>query len=146
MSFFLMNTHKFEIDTTSGGPTPTWATLAAGIKNVAPSNNEKTAQDFYMDGNGFGTTDVIQAQVTLQFTADRDYKDDAQNYIMGLALEVGTSRRTQFKWTEPDGGVFTGDCTIANITGPSGDAGAKGEVKFEIHFNGKPTYTPGTPA
>ena len=38
--------------------------------------------------------------------------------------------------------MFEGSCTIANISGPSGDAGAKGDISFEIHFNGNPEYTP----
>jgi len=57
-------------------------------------------------------------------------------------LELGPNRRADFRWTEPDGGGFGGECTVANISGPSGDAGAKGEISFEIHFNGKPEYTP----
>lgn len=141
--FQLMNTHKFEINTVPGSTPGTFAVIAAGIKNVAPSNNEKLAQDNYLDGQGFGSTDVIQAQVILSFTGDRNYGDAAQEFIMGLLLDVGASRKTDFKWTEPNGGLFTGPCTIANISGPSGDAGGKGEIKFEIHFNGKPTYTPG---
>jgi hypothetical protein len=135
-----MSGHTFEIDTTGGSATPAWAKLASGIKNVSPSNNEKTSDDIYLDGNGFGTTDVIQAQLTLSFTADRDYGDAAQNYIVGKLLSLGTSRHTKFQWTLPDTSQFQGDCTIANITGPTGDAGAKGEIKFEIHFNGQPTY------
>lgn len=144
MSFQLMNAHKFEIDTSGGTGTATYSPIAKGIKNVSPENNENLAQDTYLDGNGFGTTDVIGAQLILTFTGDRDYSDVAQNFIMGLLLEVGTKRKALFRWTEPDGGKFEGTVTIANISGPTGDAGAKGEIKFEIHFNGKPAYTDGT--
>lgn len=139
MAFSLMSSHKFEINTTPGGA-PTYATIAAGIKNASPSNNESLSQDNYLSGTGFGETDVIGAQLILQFTGDRDYADAAQNFIIGLMLSLGSNRRTDFKWTEPNGGIFTGACTIANISGPTGDAGSKGEIKFEIHFNGKPTY------
>jgi hypothetical protein len=141
--FDLMNGHKFELNVTPGSAA-TYALLSKGIKNAAPSNNEKLAQDNYMDGAGFGSTDVIGAQLILSFTGDRYYGDQAQDFIMGLLLNVGSGRKTDFRWTEPNGGVFTGGCTIANIDGPTGDAGAKGEIKFEIHFNGKPTYTPST--
>jgi hypothetical protein len=143
MAFELMNAHVFEIDTTPEGTEATLARLAVGITNVEPNNNEELSQDRYLDGSGYGETDVIGAQTVLAFTGHRNYEDAAQNYIFGKALELGSARRTEFTWTEPDGGKFTGSCTIANISGPSGAAGAKGEISFEIHFNGKPTYTPG---
>jgi hypothetical protein len=141
-TFHLMSAHKFEIQTAST-PTPVWAEIAAGITNVELSNNEELSQDKYLDSDGYGETDVIGAQVVLTFSGHRKHGDAAQDYIFDKILELGSSRRTSFRWTEPDGGKFEGACTIANISGPSGDAGAKGEISFEIHFNGKPTYTPG---
>lgn len=137
-NFQLMSSHKFEINTNPSG-SATYAQLASGIKNVSPSNNEKTQEDMYLDGGGFGTTDVTQAQLALNFTGDRDYSDPAQNFIIGTLLSIGPGRRTDFRWTLPDGSIYYGNCTISNITGPTGDAGAKGEIKFDIHFNGKPT-------
>lgn len=144
MSFELMNSHSFKIKTGVDSTTSTdiMSAIAKGISNVEPNNNEELSQDKYLDGNGFGETDVIGAQTILTFTGHRYYGDEAQDFIFGKILELGNSRRTNFEWTEPDGGKFAGDCTIANISGPSGDAGAKGEISFEIHFNGKPTYTP----
>ena len=140
--FPLMNEHQFEIDTDTTGSTPSFEPLAAGISNVESSLNEETAQDRYLDGGGFAETDVIGAQLILTVTGHRDYDDAAQNFIFGKALTLGTARRVPFKWTEPDGGTFEGECTITGIEGPSGDAGAKGEITFEIHFNGEPQYTP----
>lgn len=139
--FELMFAHNFQIDTDPGG-TETLVPLKAGITNVEPANNEELDQTAYLDGDGYGTTDVIGAQTTLAFSGHRKYGDAAQDYIFGKQLDLGGGRRTKFEWTEPDGGTFKGDITIANISGPSGDAGAKGEISFEIHFNGKPTYTP----
>jgi hypothetical protein len=145
--FPLMFEHMFEIETVPGvDPDPgTFALLAAGINNVAPAGNEETAQDKYLDGGGFGETDVIGGQLTLAFTGHRKYGDAAQDFIFGKTVSFGSSRRINFRWTQPDNSVFEGDATIANISGPSGDAGAKGEISFEIHFNGTPDYTPPTP-
>lgn len=140
--FELMNKHIFEINTTPGVSPGTYARIAEGITNVEPNNNEELSQDRYLNGDGYGETDVIGAQLVLTFTGHRKYGDPAQDFIFGKLLELGPSRRTTFRWTEPDGGIFEGECTIANISGPSGDAGAKGEISFEIHFNGRPQYTP----
>ncbi|WP_153124678.1 phage tail tube protein [Peribacillus tepidiphilus] len=143
--FELMNKHIFEINTTLGVSPGTYARIAAGITDVEPNNNEELSQDKYLDGDGYGQTDVIGAQMVLAFTGHRKYGDPAQDFIFSKLLELGPERRTEFRWTEPDGGIFEGECTIANISGPSGNAGAKGEISFEIHFNGKPDYTPPTP-
>jgi hypothetical protein len=142
--FPLMNEHTFEINT-GNDVTPVWSAVAGGINNVEPANNEELAQDKYLDGGGFGETDVIAAQLTLAFSGHRKYGDAAQDFIFAKSLTLGNSRRTEFRWTQPDGSVFEGNATIANISGPSGDAGAKGEISFEIHFNGLPEYTPATP-
>ena len=143
--FELMNKNKFEINTTPGISPGSYALIAAGITNVELNNNEELSQDRYLDSDGYGETDIIGAQLVLTFSGHRKYGDPAQDFIFGTLLELGPNRRTEFRWTEPDGGVFEGECTIANITGPSGDAGAKGEISFEIHFNGKPDYTPPSP-
>lgn len=135
--FNLMNDHKFEIKTTE----ETYALIAEGITNAEPSPNEEISQDKYMSGAGWGETDIIGGQVTIAFTGHRKYGDVAQDFIFSKMLQLGASRRTEFRWTEPDGGTFEGEVTIANISAPSGAAGAKGEISFEIHFNGEPVYT-----
>ena len=143
MAFNLMYEHTFEIQTGEDETTqePIYSPLAKGITSAEPANNEELSQDRYFDGTGFGETDVIGAQLVITFSGHRDYDDEAQNYIFEQLLKLGESRRTGFRWTEPNGGTFEGNCTIANISGPSGDAGAKGEISFEIHFNGTIDYT-----
>lgn len=136
--FLLQSAHKLEINTTPGEAEKTYARLAEGISSMEPDPNEEIAQDNYFDGDGYGESDVIGAQLVLTFGGHRLYGDPAQDFIFGTLLELGPGRRTDFRWTLPDGSVYEGPCTIANITGPSGEAGAKGEIGFEIHFNGKP--------
>lgn len=143
--FALMNAHVFEIDTTPNGTTPTWAIVAAGFNNADPQPNEELAQDKYLDGGGFGETDVIGAQLVITMTGHRLYGDPAQDYIFGKLLKIGMDRRTKFRWTQPNGTTLTGACTIANISPGSGDAGAKADVTCEIHFNGMPVETTVTP-
>lgn len=145
--FFLQSAHQLEINTTPGATagSETWARLAGGISSFEPGNNEETDQSKYLDGDGYGETDVIGAQTTVAVSGHRKYGDAAQDFIFSKQLELGPARRTTFRWTEPDGGTFEGPITIANISGPSGEAGAKGEISFELHFNGKPTYTSPTP-
>lgn len=140
MPFNLMYQNQFEIATDDTGTT--FAPLSAGIKNVDLANNEDLDQTQYLSGSGFKETDVLSAQLTLAFTADRLPGDAAQDYIFGKLLTLGGARRTQFKYTTVTGDVFDGECTIANIKPGGGDAGAKQEWSFEVHFAAKPTLTP----
>lgn len=141
MGFALMNDQKFEINITPAEAEPTWVVLAKGIMTAEPSTNEEIDQTVYFDSSGFKESDVTGMQLVQSFTGHRYYGDEAQDYIFSKMLELGAARRTTFRYTEPDGGVYTGSITIANIQPPSGDAGAKGEIAFEIHYNGKPEYT-----
>lgn len=145
--FLLQSDHLFEIKTGVDDTTqePIYSRLGAGIMSMEPGTNDELSQDKYYDGLGFGETDVISGQLILTFSGHRKYGDPAQDYIFSTLLEFGPGRRTEFRYTLPDGGSYEGPCTIANITGPAGDAGAKGEIGFEIHFNGKPTFTPPAP-
>lgn len=133
MSVFPLNyTNKFEILTAPEN----WAVVAAGITNVSWSGNEVLAQDNYYDGGGKADTQVTGGQIVGSFSGHRDTADAAQNYIAGLAFKYGNDRKTEFRTTFADGTVIEGECTVANIALPSGDANAKGDFSFEIHFNG----------
>lgn len=134
--FALNYTSKFEIDVTGGGETASYKEIAEGITNVTKSGNEVLDQTNYYAGKGKANTDVTGGQIILTFTGHRCYGDDAQDYIAGLENTYGETRKTKFKWTAPDGKVYTGDCTIANIETAIGDANAKADFSFEIHFNG----------
>lgn len=139
--FLLQSKHSLELNLDPGG-VETFEKIAAGITGLDPDPNDEVAQDKYFDGEGFGETDVIGAQLILTFSGHRKYGDAVQDYIFSLLLEIGPARRTELKWTQPDGSKFEGPVTIANITGPGGEAGAKGDIGFELHFNGKPEFTP----
>lgn len=142
--FLLQSSHLLELDVTPKGEVETFERLGAGITGMEPDPNDEIAQDKYYDGEGFGETDVIGAQLVLSFSGHRKYGDAAQDYIFSLLLEPGPARRTNLRWTLPDQSIYEGPVTIAAITGPGGDAGAKGEIGFELHFNGKPEFTPAT--
>lgn len=141
MPFPLMYEQQFEIATDGTGTT--FAPVASGISQAEIANNEELDQTPYLDEGGFKSTDVIGAQMTVNFTGHREYGDAAQDYIFGKALTLGSARRTQFKYTAANGDIYEGDCTIANISGPSGEAAAKSEISFAIHFNGLPQFTAG---
>jgi len=134
-----------ELDSNFGG-TENWVKLATGINNIAPANNDSIDQKTYMDGEGFGSTDVIGMQLTLAVAGDRVLTDDAQNFVFENQYELGCGRKTQCRVTDSEGNYKLGGCTICNIVPPGGDAPSKGAFTFEIHFNGKPELFTATSA
>jgi hypothetical protein len=144
-SFELNFQDLFEIDITPL-TTATYVRLAVGISAGEPDSNENVAQDAYLDGDGFGTTEVIGAQFTIAFSGHRVIGNAAQDYIAALKLELGTSRKTHLRYTDAAGNKISGNITIAKIKEGGGDANGKKAFSFETHFNGKPTVTPHTAA
>ena len=134
--------HLFEINTEPGASPGNFVRLAAGFNSFEVALNEELDQTHYLDGDGYATSTVMGAQLTITFTGHRKFGDPAQDFIFSRAAEIGNERETEFRWTLPSGEVFEGSCTIAEVSGPSGDANAKGEITVAIHFNGKPEYTP----
>src|SRR5690606_23367689 len=125
-----------------GSSTPSWADIGAGISNIEPEFADETDDTMYYDGEGFGSEDVTGVRASLTFTGHRKVGDEAQDYIAGLAFEVGEGRRTKFKWEQADGRTITGDVTVSNIKTSGGDANAKQTFEFTVTFNGKPEVTP----
>jgi hypothetical protein len=118
---------------------PTYVRLAKGISSVTPATNDDTDDTAYLDGDGGKDTEVTGMQMQYDFSGHRADTDAAQNYIAGLALEVGDARRTHFKAYHRDGSGASGDCTITTIVDGGGDANAKGEFSCSVMMNGKPT-------
>ncbi len=139
--FVLQSAHKFELDI--GGETEDFAEVGAGISDFDIDLNEELDQTHYMDGDGHGNTDVTGLQMVVSFEGHRKFGDEAQDFIFGLVMKKGEDRKTSMKYTQPDGREYEGECTVANISGPSGGANEKGSISFELHFNGMPSITEG---
>ncbi len=144
-SFELNFQDLYEIDTTPL-TTATYVRLAVGISGAEPDNNENLAQDNYLDGDGFGSSDVIGAQHIVSFTGHRVVGNVAQDYIAAMKLELGDARKTHLRYTDAAGNQISGSVTLCNIKEGGGDAGSKKDFTFEAHFNGKPTFTTKTAA
>lgn len=144
--FLLNSDHLILIDTAPNAVSSIWARLAAGINNLDPQSNDEVDQTAYLDGRSYRSSTVTGGQFTIALTGHRKYGDTAQDYIFDRQIESGCARETNCQFIRPDGSKVEGAITLANITGGGGDAAAKGDIGVELHFNGKPTYTPVTAA
>lgn len=137
----LMFDYLVELDVTPLEATKTYRRLAKGIKSLAPANNDVVDQSQYLDGEGHGESEVTGMQLVFTVSGVRRKGDEAQDFVFGTIQEIGCGRKTNARITYPDGSQKEGSVTLANITEPNGDAATQGAISFEIHFNGKPTYT-----
>ncbi len=133
----------YEIDITPDADAPTWARIGAGINSAEPNGNETVSQDPYYDCEGASSSEVTGGQLVLSFSGHRVVGDEAQDFIAGLQLAYGSSRKTRARWTSPDGDRIEGPVTVANIAVQGGDPNAKSDFSFELHFNGRPTFVAG---
>lgn len=131
----------YEINTNPSG-VANWERLAEGLTGGVIANNDVVDQTTYLDGDGFGTSDVTGGQKTVAFTGHRSIGDPAQDYIVSIASSFGDARKTQFRYRDAQGKGFEAEVTITNIEAGGGDANAKKDISFEIHANGKPTEVP----
>jgi hypothetical protein len=146
MSGFALNFQDlFEMDVTPEGSS-TFARLGAGISSVTPGLNDNVDQTPYLDGNGFGSSDVIGKQLIYSVTGHRVVGDSVQDFVAGKRFSLGDDLKTNFRAYDSDGNLVTGACTLANIVIGGGDAQGKKDISFEIHINGQPTDTPASAA
>lgn len=137
----LNSDYLFEIDITPYA-TETYVTLGNIIQDFDISLNEEVSQDYYLENGGYAVSDVTGAQLTISFSGHMDYTDTAAVFLYEMSQEIGCARKTNLKITDPAGNEKVGVVTLATWEGPSGAVESKGEISFELHYEGKPTYTP----
>lgn len=128
------------INTSPGEDTATWASMAAFTKNMAESLNEVLYQASYYADGGWGSTEVVGAQLTLTLTGDCKPTDAAYEYLTGddVMYGLGEARKTHIKLTKGTKYVIW-PVTLANITKGRGDSAATNALTVTIHGNGKPS-------
>ena len=131
-----------KIGTANSNGTWTYATLAAGIDNIAEAQNETVNQYHFFDDQGFAKNHVTGIAPAYTFTGKRVYGDDAQDYIFGLKYDLDGQRTSsiQISWkTDASTTVtMTCDCTICNIQEFGGASTDDTSISFEVRLDGVP--------
>ena len=130
---------KAFINTAPGEEAPVWESLGALTKNMAQSLNEVLVQGSYYADEGWGSTHVTGAQMTLTLTGDVKKGDAACEYILSdeVMYGFGAARQTHMK-LEKGSKVIIWPVTLANITPAYGDANQANALTVTIHGCGKP--------
>ncbi len=127
------------INTTPEGDAATWASLGALTKNMAQTLNEVLYQGSYYKDKGWGSTEVVGAQMTLTLTGDCKPGDPAYVYLTKdeVMYGFGDARKTHLK-LQRGKDIVVWPVTLANITKAYGDSAATNALTVTIHGNGKP--------
>ncbi|NLN46295.1 MAG: hypothetical protein GX153_06995 [Clostridiaceae bacterium] len=132
--------NAFKISTSGRNITPTFATIA-NLESLELSI-DGTVQDWYaFDAEGYARNLVTAKKITFNGTAKITADDAGNEYIQGKILAIGTAAQSMFELTFPSGAKLEGNCNIS-VTGGLGAAEDVDSLEFEIHVDGKPTYTP----
>ena len=146
VEFSLNNRVLVEVDSTPLGSSRTWLKLAAGITSAVDSHNDSTDDTAYLDGGGYGNSDIIGKQYTLAITGHRIIGNPAQDYIMTLQGEFGDDAKTYVRYTRPNGHRTQAYVTASEIVDAGGDANAKTDFSCNFKGCGAPTITQPTSA
>lgn len=139
--------HIIELDSTPEAAEPTWLYALVNITECAPENDEQTSEEPYYHLLGSTETNVDSNKFSLEFTGHRLYGDPCQDYVQSLVLGTGQERKTRYRWTLPDGTIYTGECTITGLNlGSMGEANSKGDFGFKLNFNTVTKERDGNPA
>lgn len=133
------------INTTPDAETAAWASVANLTKNMSESLNEVIYQASYYGNKGWGSSEVVGAQLTLTLTGDCKPTDPAYEYITSDAVMYGfgEARKTHLKLVKGDKCIIW-PVTIVNVTKGRGDSAATNALTVTIHGNGGPTLVEST--
>ena len=134
--------NAFKISTNGRNATPTLASIA-NLESLELSIDGTVQDWFAFDAEGFARNLVTAKKLSFNGTAKITADDAGNEYIQGKMLAIGTDAQSEFELTFPSGAKLAGDCNIS-ITSGLGSAEDVDALEFEIHVDGKPTYTPGT--
>lgn len=144
--FSLNNRVLLKVDTTPAASARTYVKLAKGITSAVDSHNDSTDDTAYLDGGGYGNSDVIGKQYTCAVSGHRVIGNPAQDFIVGLQSEFGDDAKTWIQYTKPNGLRITAYVSATEIVDAGGDANAKTEFSVNFKGCGAPTITQPTSA
>lgn len=97
-----------------------------------------------MEAEGWGHALMTGKKITISMSGKRSIGDTGNDYIAGLAWKTGQDCNSEFEWTFPSGATLTMPCVIDVKTPGGGDSTNVDKLEFDIHSNGKPTFTEAT--
>lgn len=118
------------------------ATSIADMETFSVSFNNGIEKWNPMDQGGWSRGLMTAKEITISVNGKRNVGDEGNDYVAGKYMANGRGAEGYFCWTFPDGSKLEFENAIFDVKNVgSGDATNVGPLEFDIHSNGKPTYT-----
>lgn len=127
--------HVIELDITPNETYRTWEYALYGATNCDPTPNETSSDETYYHNLGSSEKEITAVSWSIAISAHRCYGNALQDFIAGLVNSTGKLRKTNYRWTWPDGTYLEGTCTISDIKPGMGAPNDKGDFQFTISLN-----------
>ena len=95
-----------------------------------------------MESEGWTRRMVTGKSLRSARLCKREIGDPGNDYVAENAWGTGSDCDTKFEWDFPDGAKLAFDCVLSVTNPGSGDSTDVAALEFEVHSDGKPTYTP----
>lgn len=96
-----------------------------------------------IDQEGWVRKMATAKNFVLAVSGKRSVGDSGNDYVAGMAFKLGSDVATDYSIEFPDGSTTTGNCIIEVTNVGDGASTNIGQLVWNLHSDGKPTYTPG---
>ena len=132
--------NQFQIDT--GSASAAKMTSIADCETFSISFDNGIEEWTPFDTEGWVRKLMTAKAITITVTAKRNVGDAGNDAVAAMAWKNGRDAEKDFQWTFPNGDKVVFKNAVFSVTNlGAGDSTAVAPLEFEIHSNGKPTYT-----
>lgn len=132
--------NQFQIDT--GSASAAKMTSIADCETFSVSFDNGIEEWTPFDTEGWVRKLMTAKAITITVTAKRNVGDAGNDAVAAMAWKNGRDAEKDFQWTFPNGDKVVFKNAVISVTNlGAGDSTAVAPLEFEIHSNGKPTYT-----
>lgn len=137
---FPVHGNKFKIGTNGRDSVGADFKVIKDIETFEPTIDGNVEEWNPMDTEGWVRRLTTGKSLGVTLTGKRNYGDDGNDYVAGLALITGEDSNSILEWTLPNGSVLTMPCVInVNIFG-GGDSTNVDGLEIEVLSDGQPTF------
>ncbi len=117
------------------------------MKTIADMNNfsmniTSDSQEWYpMDAKGWRRLLVTAKAITISLAGKRNYGDEGNDYVAGLALKNGRYCCSKFKLTFPNGDKLEMKCVLKITNWLGGESTDIQPLEFDLESDGEPVFT-----
>ena len=125
----------------AGEDTPT--TPIADMETFDPTFDNGIEKWRAFEHEGWESALMTAKSIKIAIEGKRNIGDPGNDEVAGLAFKSGHDVERNFLWNLPSGSTVLFKNAIISVSNNGGGAATGvGPLKYEVHSNGKPVYTP----